>query len=176
MKEISPRACDSCGDKILRSSVVWGLEGERRRKNVVIVLQSSDEREGSAYEEALFESRTGRIIWRVVEGKTDDVVITNAVKCLPLDRYKTPVVSVVDNCRSHLANLVDHFPNGGVLCVGSIALASFAPQLSGCLADYRGQVLNLDGRPVLAVGHFGRAVTREEINLATEFIRSLRRR
>ena len=174
MREIEPKECDVCGEKILRSSVVWGLEGEKRSKRLVIVLQSSDEREGESYEQALWQSKTGRLILKVVGGDVGDVVITNAVKCLPLDRYKTPSAVVVNNCRSHLAAMVEHFPKSGVLCVGSVALAAYAPELSGNLQDYRGKVMFLHEKSVLAVGHFGRSVTREEIDLAIRFVKSLR--
>lgn len=174
MKEIGPEDCNVCGEKVLRPSVVWGLEGERRLKRLVIILQSSDEREGTSYEQALWASKTGGIILKVVGGKVDDIVITNAVKCLQLDRYKTPSPIVVNNCRNHLTDLVDHYPSCGVLCVGSVALAAFAPNLSGSLQEYRGRVMILNDRLVLAVGHFGRSVTREEIATASEFIKSLR--
>lgn len=174
MREIEPNDCNVCGEKILRSSVVWGLEGERRLKRVVIILQSSDEREGASYEQALWQSKTGRLILKVVGGIVSDVVITNAVKCLLLDRYKTPSAVVVGNCRSHLAEMVDKFPRSGVLCVGSVALAAYAPHLPGNLQEHRGKIMTLADRHVLAVGHFGRSVTHEEVALATEFIRALR--
>jgi uracil-DNA glycosylase len=90
--------------------------------------------------------------------RRDEVLLTNAVLCLPLDatgRNRRPTMREVDSCTAHLAATIEVVDPRLVVALGAVALSALAKiEPHGLvLRDHAGTAVNWNGRMLAALYH-----------------------
>ncbi|MFZ3069001.1 MAG: uracil-DNA glycosylase family protein [Microgenomates group bacterium] len=141
----------------------WGIEGEAKRKTIMVVLECSDFRAiGIDYEKGLFESRTGQVLKNIIGDRFEQTIITNAAKCLFDGGKRKPNTREFSMCAINILDQIKNIQPEIVLCLGEKA----AEAVTGMkFADVLGRVI---GNVVVA--HHPRMMTIEEKIVLAEIV------
>jgi len=160
MKSVEIRSCERCPGAECPN---WGIEGEHAIKTIMIVLECSDYRAlRTNYFEELFKSRTGGVLKHILGDRFDQVIITNAAKCLFEGGTRKPNSGEFARCAEIVREQIALVQPKLVLCLGEKATeAVTGEKFSEALGKVYGNVV---------VVHHPRMMTREEKKMIREIV------
>jgi uracil-DNA glycosylase family 4 len=160
MKNIETGDCRRCPGAEYPN---WGIEGEAKKKTIIVVLECSDFRAiGIDYEEGLFRSRTGMVLKSIIGDRFDQTIITNTAKCLFDGGKRKPNAKEFSTCAGNVLEQIEKTDPEIVLCLGEKAAeAVTGKQFREVLGKVLGKVV---------VAHHPRMMTREEKKIIREIV------
>jgi uracil-DNA glycosylase len=153
----------SCGRCLGAEHPNWGIEGENTEKPIMIVLECSDYRAlRTNYFEELLKSRTGGVLKSVLGDRFDQVIITNAAKCLFEGGNRKPSNSEFVRCAENIRQQIEIISPKLILCLGEKATEAVTGVKFGeALGKVYGNVV---------VAHHPRVMTVEEKKMIREIV------
>lgn len=160
MKNVEIPSCEKC---IGAEYPNWGIEGEGQEKPIMIVLECSDYRAlRTNYFEELIKSRTGGVLKNILGDRFDQVIITNAAKCLFDGGMRKPSIGEFAKCAANVQEQIALIQPKLVLCLGEKATeAVTGMKFSEALGNVFGNVV---------VAHHPRVMTIEEKRMIREVV------
>jgi len=160
MKSVEIPPCEKC---IGAEYSNWGIEGEARKKTIMVILECSDFRAiGENYENKLFQSRTGLTLKSIIGDRFDQTVITNTVKCLFDEGRRKPSRVEFSECAVNLLEQINDVQPEIILCLGEKAAEAVTGKK---FADVLGKVIGN-----VLVAHHPRMMTTEEKGVIREIL------
>ena len=160
MRNIEIHSCQKCPGA---ENPNWGIEGEKSVKTIMVVLECSDYRAlRTNYLEELFKSRTGITLRAVIGERFDQVIITNAAKCMFDGGTRKPSAGEFACCVANVKEQISLIQPKLVLCLGEKATeAVTGVKFSEALGKVFGNVV---------VAHHPRVMTIEEKKMIREIV------
>jgi|GEM_PF-5621731 len=160
MREIETQSCERCPGAEYPN---WGIEGETEKKSILIVLECSDFRAiGIDYEKGLFNSRTGQTLKYIVGDRFENVIITNAAKCLFEGGMRKPNNNEFVKCAANIKEQIALVQPKLVLCLGEKATEAVTGEK---FRDVLGKIIGN-----VVVSHHPRVMTVEEKRMIREIV------
>lgn len=160
MKSVENKSCQRCLEAEYPN---WGIEGERKEKTIMVVLECSDHRAlRTNYIEELFKSRTGGVLKSIIGDRLEQTIITNSAKCLFDGGNRKPNRKEFSLCANNILEQIEEIKPEIILCLGEKA----AEAVTGMkFADVLGKVI---GKVIVA--HHPRVMTVEEKAMIREIV------
>lgn len=160
MKNVEIQTCQKC---IGAEYPNWGIEGESERKIIMVVMECSDYRAlRTNYYEELFKSRTGMVLKNIIGDRFNQVIITNAVKCLFDGGMRKPNRAEFSQCAVNVQKQIEMIKPEMILCLGEKAAEAVTGKKYN---EVIGQVI---GNVVVA--HHPRVMTVKEKQMLKEIV------
>lgn len=160
MKNVENQVCLKC---LGAEYPNWGIEGEKNKKIIMVVLECSDYRAiGIDYEEGLFKSRTGQTLKSIIGDRFEHTIITNAAKCLFDGGNRKPNGQEFSMCATNVLEQIKEIQPLLVLCLGEKAAEAVTGQK---FKDVLGKVI---GNVIVA--HHPRVMTVEEKGIIRKIV------
>jgi uracil-DNA glycosylase family 4 len=160
MKNVENQDCQRCPGAEYPN---WGIEGEKKNKTIMVVLECSDYRAiGIDYEEGLFKSRTGQILKSIIGDRFEQTIITNSAKCLFDGGKRKPNSHEFSTCADNVLEQINEIQPAIILCLGEKAAEAVTGEK---FKDVLGKII---GKVVVA--HHPRMMTVEEKKMIREMV------